>query len=288
VRSMVLSLSLLLGPLALPAAAQQTQPAQTRDARIAELIQKLSDEKFDTREAAQRELVAIGAPALRALEEASRSPDADLAARATEAISQIRGGRGQAPAAPESREPRPQDLEAPPLPVPDMRDVFRELPPEFQQMQKMLEEMLRGQLPDQDEQPTPDGQPRVRVWQWSNGPRPQAQGIDRALGLELAPATPALRAQLGIEGAEGVVVNDLDPSSVAAQAGLQRYDVIVGVDGRSVRSARDLQVMLKKATRVELYRRAQQQALEVPALQAPAPTPPAPAPRGNGSSERSF
>lgn len=274
---------------------QGQSPAAARDARIAELVRKLGDPSFDAREAAQRELIAIGGPALKALDEATRSADPEVASRATEAISRIRaGGREPQPEQPqvEERDPGlPPDMP----PMPDMRDMFKELegqlPAEFGEM---LKELFQGRLPGQDEQGEPEerrpGQPRVRVWNWSSEPRPnQSPGsFDRALGAEVAPASPALRAQLGISGDEGLVINQLDPEGRAAKAGVQLYDVIVGVDGRSVRSARDLRPLVQGGGKVELYRRAQSQTIEVPApaqaKPAPAPTPTPPS--GNG--ERSF
>lgn len=265
-----------------------------RDARIAELVGKLGDPSFDVREAAQRELIAMGAPALKALDAATRSADPEVASRATEAIARIRqGGREPRP------EPQPRDARDPSLPpdlppMPDLGDMFKDLegqlPAEFGEM---LKELFRGRLPGQDEQGEPEerrpGQPRVRVWNWSSEPRPNTPsgGFDRALGAELAPASAALRAQLGIPGDEGVVINRLDPEGRAAKAGVQLYDVIVGLDGRSVRSARDLRPLVQAGGKVELYRRAQTQTIDVPGPQArpaPAPTPTPP----SGSGERSF
>lgn len=268
--------------------------AATREARIAELVRKLGDPSFDVREAAQRELIAIGGPALKALDEATRSADPEVASRATEAISRIRQGGGSRP--PEERQPE-RDPALPPdmPPMPDMRDMFKELegqlPAEFGEL---LKDLFSGRLPGEDEQGAPEerrpGQPRVRVWQWSNEPRPNATpgSFDRALGVEVVPAHPALRAQLGLPDNEGLVINQLDPEGRAAKAGVQLYDVIVGVDGRSVRSPRDLRPLVQGGAKVELYRRAQTQTIDVPppgqAKPAPAPTPTPPS--GNG--ERSF
>lgn len=318
-KSVIASLALIVA-IGAPAVAQdgqqkppqkpqnQAAPAGSREARIAELIKKLGDPQFDVREAAQRELEAIGAPAAKALDEATRSADPEVASRATEALARIREGRGQRP----SDEP-PQDLsEEPPLrdprlppEMPDMREMMKELqeqmkdlqqtlPPEFSEMFK---DLFQGRLPgqpgeeEQGAEPRP-GQPRVRVWTWNNQqPLPQRRRgspFEQGLGLELGPATPALRAQLGIAGDEGVVVNQLDPEGRAAKAGLQTFDVIVGVDGRSVRSPRDLAPLLQAGGKVELYRRAKLETVEVPAP-GPAPAPaPTPAPAPGGSGERSF
>lgn len=291
--ALVGALSSFSGALAQERGQQPT--TTTREAKIAELVRKLGDPDFETREAAQRDLVALGAPALPALEQAKKSPDPEVASRATEAIARIRGGRAEAPPpGPETRGPDPmRNPEMPPLP--DMSEVFKEfeeqLPREFGDM---LRELFRGRLPGQDEQEDPveerrPGQPRVRVWQWSNEGRPgPASPFDRALGAQVGPAGAALRAQLGLPDDEGLVINQLDPQGRAARAGIRLHDVIVGVDGRSVRSPRDLQPLLKGAAKVELYRRAQLQTVDVPAPEAaPAPAPaPTPAPRNKD--ERSF
>jgi len=52
--------------------------------------------------------------------------------------------------------------------------------------------------------------------------------------------TPSLRARLGLpRGVKGVVINDLDPDSPAAQAGLQPGDVIESINRQPVNSVDD-------------------------------------------------
>lgn len=58
--------------------------------RISELIEKLGDEEYEVREAAQREILRIGSPAYAQLEEAKRSsPELEVRRRASSAINQI-------------------------------------------------------------------------------------------------------------------------------------------------------------------------------------------------------
>ncbi|MCO5171017.1 MAG: PDZ domain-containing protein [Planctomycetes bacterium] len=307
-RHVITCAALLLGavtlPVGAPVARAQDRPAQgaaERDARIAQLVRQLGDPSFEAREAAQRELIAIGAPALRALEAATKSEDPEVASRATEAVARIRQGRTaerSGPSGPQVEERRPDPRRAPEMPpLPSVGDIFKELedqlPPEFGELFK---DLFRGRLPGQDERDGVEerrpGQPRVRVWtfpQQEDRPTPGTP-FDRALGAQVGPAGAALRAQLDLPDGEGLVVNQLDPEGRAAKAGIQLYDVIVGVDGRSVRTPRDLQPLLRAGAKVELYRKAQLQKLDVPAPQA-APAPPAtPAPpqRAPSSGERSF
>jgi serine protease Do len=61
-----------------------------------------------------------------------------------------------------------------------------------------------------------------------------------SLGVGLAAVTPDLRQQLGLpDGAKGAVINQVQPGSIAEQAGLQQGDVIVGVGDRAVVSPAD-------------------------------------------------
>lgn len=292
--------ALLFGAATLPVVASaQDRPAQgaaERDARIAELVRKLGAPDFEAREQAQRELEAIGAPALRALEAATKSEDPEVASRATEAVARIRQGRTAERSGPQVEERRPDPRRAPEMPpLPSVGDLFKELedqlPPEFSDM---FRELFRGRQPGQDERDGVEerrpGQPRVRVWTFPQQDERQATPgtpFDRALGAQVGPTGAALRAQLDLPDGEGLVVNQLDPEGRAAKAGIQLYDVIVGVDGRSVRTPRDLQPLLRAGAKVELYRKAQLQKLDVPAPQA-APAPPAPPQRAPSSGERSF
>jgi hypothetical protein len=63
--------------------------AQDQD-RIPDLVKKLGDPEFAVREEAKAELAKIGAPALKALQEALQSPDAEVAESARSLIESIR------------------------------------------------------------------------------------------------------------------------------------------------------------------------------------------------------
>src|SRR6188768_1686330 len=56
--------------------------SDNRAAQIEQLIQQLGDEKFEVREAASRGLAALGQRARAALEQATKSDDAEVASRA--------------------------------------------------------------------------------------------------------------------------------------------------------------------------------------------------------------
>jgi len=63
--------------------------AQANERRIQDLIAQLGSEDFQTRADAQRELVLIGVPALDAVRAATRSEDAEVAARARQCSAEI-------------------------------------------------------------------------------------------------------------------------------------------------------------------------------------------------------
>jgi serine protease Do len=68
------------------------------------------------------------------------------------------------------------------------------------------------------------------------------------LGVELTPVTPEIAQQLGIpRGTQGLVVASADPGGAAAQAGIQRGDVILQINHQAVRSGNDVKAALDKS-----------------------------------------
>lgn len=57
-------------------------------------------------------------------------------------------------------------------------------------------------------------------------------GSDFWLGLACNPASEALRAQLGLAEAEGLVVERVMPDSAAAKAGIKQFDIVLKFDGK--------------------------------------------------------
>jgi serine protease Do len=77
------------------------------------------------------------------------------------------------------------------------------------------------------------------------------------LGVAVAEVDQAMRERLNING--GVVVSQVEPNSVAAQAGLRAGDILVSIDHRSVASADELMRIVEelpndRAIPVRLYR----------------------------------
>lgn len=68
------------------------------------------------------------------------------------------------------------------------------------------------------------------------------------LGLSLQPVTPAIAKQLGLESdSEGLVVTELDPNGVAAEAGITRGDVLLEINRKPVNAVADVKTALDAA-----------------------------------------
>ncbi len=86
------------------------------------------------------------------------------------------------------------------------------------------------------------------------------------LGLDVRPITPDVARQLNLRGLEGVVVAGVEDDSPAAEAGMQRGDVIREVNRQRVRSLQDFERAtkdLKEGDRITLLLQRGQQALYV-------------------------
>lgn len=73
-----------------------------------------------------------------------------------------------------------------------------------------------------------------------------SEEVQNQLGISIQPVTPEIAAELGIKKAEGVVVTNVDPGGLAAEAGIQRGDVIIELDRNPVNSPDGFNEALKK------------------------------------------
>ena len=97
--AIALALGAFLAGAATPSRAQSEPPApkageKTQEKRIERLIQQLGDDAYEKREAAQRELEAIGRPALPALRKATSHEDPEVASRAEAIVRAREAGLG--------------------------------------------------------------------------------------------------------------------------------------------------------------------------------------------------
>ena len=67
------------------------------------------------------------------------------------------------------------------------------------------------------------------------------------LGMTVQNMTPELAKTLGLNRAEGVVITSVEPQSTAAEAGLQRGDVVLEVDRKKISNAAELRKTLEQA-----------------------------------------
>ena len=94
------------------------------------------------------------------------------------------------------------------------------------------------------------------------------------LGFSLQELTPALRDAMGSEQANGVLVSNVFAGTPAAQAGVQRGDIVVSLDGSPVRSRREFYDISRGITvgdhaKLALDRSGKKLALEIEAQRFP-------------------
>jgi membrane-associated protease RseP (regulator of RpoE activity) len=87
----------------------------------------------------------------------------------------------------------------------------------------------------------PPGVPMPQVI-WQNGDQQHevVKPSDHWLGLQCGKIGPALRAQLGLDENQGVLVEAIVDESPAAKAGLEKYDVLVQAGDRTLSKVQDL------------------------------------------------
>lgn len=103
-----------------------------------------------------------------------------------------------------------------------------------------------------EELPAPEKQPAAPK---AAEEMPLVQEQNAYIGLGLEPVPDVLAKHLGLDAATCAMVRILDPEGPAAAAGLQESDIILGVDGKKVKSHECLSKMMgkyKAGTEVEL------------------------------------
>lgn len=282
--------------LATPATRVWAQDGTARTADMDKLVSDLGADDFNKRDEAQKKLEAMGKKALPALEKAEKeSADAEIRARAHEAILAIKKSLPSA-----NGGDRDTEREGPPLP-PERRfaprdpgadrredpgtgenwDDFMKLfqgqeSPMMKELPKILEH-LQKQMRDLDKETQKElNRPRdnggMRVFRFRS-PTP----VEQKLGLQVNPPPPALQAQLDLPATDsGLLVEELAPNGRAWKAGLKPYDVILSIDGKSVRAPDDLKGLGEKDAKVEVMRKAKKETILVHAQPADqgAPVPP--------------
>jgi serine protease Do len=88
------------------------------------------------------------------------------------------------------------------------------------------------------------------------------------LGVMVQQITPALKDKLGLQSEEGALVSQVTPGGPAANAGIQRGDVIISFDGKKIKNMHDLPFIVAttpvgKQVQVEVIRKGEKKTFEV-------------------------
>jgi len=109
---------------------------------------------------------------------------------------------------------------------------------------------------------------RLKEWDEGESKRPQAPS-GPSFGVLVAPAGPALLAQLGAGVHTGLVVHEVKPGSIAEKAGVQKYDVITTLDGKPVQDFSSFRDRIERELAssnhfsIDVYRAGKPQKIEV-------------------------
>jgi hypothetical protein len=313
--------------LAAPPAARaggQDGEAKAPAASVDDLVKDLGSDDFKTREAATDALGARGAEAVPALEKAAQSKDPEVRWRAEKALRAARERAAASPrrrddAAPppgrgeralERRTPEPRDPSEEPQGRaeermrqleenlrrmhPEIGDLLKDLrlqevlPKEFGQIFEDMEERLRDL--DRRDRPIPRDFWTFRYkdgrWQIERGDDPLAEKV----GVRTQPVPPVARAQLALGDAPALALEEIKPGSIAARAGLARYDVVLSVDGKPCGGDADLEALARAGDhQIEFLRGGKRETASVSVeadRPAPPPAEPAPPPAAKGDDKK--
>lgn len=130
--------------------------------------------------------------------------------------------------------------------------------------------------------PIPPGTVPQMFWQNGDLPHEVVRPSDHWLGVQCGRMIPALRAQLGLDEDQGVLVVAVVDDSPAAKAGIEEHDVLIQAGDRKLTKVQDLidevDAVKDGKLSVELIRKAKKQTVEVspekrPAMEAPSDEP---------------
>jgi serine protease Do len=80
-----------------------------------------------------------------------------------------------------------------------------------------------------------------------------SRDIQKQWGMSLQSLTPEIAKELGMKKSEGVVVTDVEPNSLASDAGVQRGDVILEVNRTPVNTLKDFHEAVQKTEKSVLF-----------------------------------
>ncbi len=86
---------------------------------------------------------------------------------------------------------------------------------------------------------SPGNMPQV-IWQGGNQPQEAIRPSDHWIGVQCGRVSEALRAQLGLDEKQGILVMNVVDESPAAEVGIEKYDVLTQAGDRKLTKAQDL------------------------------------------------
>jgi len=96
---------------------------------------------------------------------------------------------------------------------------------------------------------------------------PETSSEGREFGIAYSPVSEALAEQLNLETAHAVMVMDVKPGSIADNAGIVRYDIIVKINGRPLKDRdqfrSEIHQLLGKNFTIELIRKGKHETIDV-------------------------
>lgn len=129
----------------------------------------------------------------------------------------------------------PQSVPIPPPPLPPTFETLRQWQKEFNKWLKEFHESIQPPLKEKTE-----------VY-------PPTSPLPPRLGIKISKPDEALLAQLGRSPEEGgVLVIEVLPGSLAQQAGIKQYDLIVEINGKKIKGPEHLQRIIQQLTTGEL------------------------------------
>ncbi len=271
------------------------------DEGLKRCIDELSSESFEARENAMATLRKAGKGAFSLLENAKEHEDPEVRWRASKLLKELRGeGRRRADDTegdlPGFGRLRIRDLDIdgdgdPDVLIEDFLDaeeLLKTVLGDREALRKQMQDMHRLRMPELKFprlemdlmdlgngmtkgfrfETRPDGtvkMERLERGRWV----PMDGSAGRAYGMSLEPAGEALRAQLEIPEGTGLVVKKIDVDGAGAKTDLQKYDIILTVNGEKVTDASAFEEIVGETpegedARLEVLRKAKKVEIELP------------------------
>ncbi|MHC4606741.1 MAG: PDZ domain-containing protein [Planctomycetota bacterium] len=210
--------------------------AQDQEPDIGKLIKQLGSEDYQEREAATEELKKIGRPAEGALKKlVEQTDDPEVKARAEEILEHIGESSRPKEEAPKRRR-RSGGGNADEMMQKRMEEIFKMIEKQDPDLADRMRRMRGMPVPGEEEKK-------------EEKKKEKEEKKDEAT---YGKVPDLLRAHTQIPKGAGVLVKSVPEGSVAAKVGLKKHDVVLEVDGKTVKTPADARAITPKSTVVLL------------------------------------